>query len=83
MKHLRKSTFPLIAAGALAIGTMGALAQAPASDKPASWTRKHWEEVKAELSKEKDKWAACRKDQKDQKLKGKASWAFLYACMKK
>ena len=81
MKHLHRSTFPLIVAAALALGTAGALAQG--SGEPQSWTRKHWNEVKAELAKDKDKWVACRKDQKEQKLRGKKSWAFLYACMKK
>ena len=83
MKHLRRSTFPLIVAAALAAGSVGALAQAPAGGEPQSWTRKHWNEVKAELEKEKDKWAACRKEQKEQKLRGRKSWAFLYTCMKR
>jgi hypothetical protein len=82
MKQLRASTFPLIVVALLAAGTVGALAQAP-SGEPQSWTRKQWNEVKATLEKEKDKWAACRKEQKAQKLRGKKSWAFLYSCMKK
>jgi hypothetical protein len=86
MKHLRISTFPLIVVAALAVGTLSAQAQAPASGssgEPSSWTRKHWNEVKATLEKEKDKWTDCRKQSKEQKLRGKKSWAFLYACMKK
>ena len=84
MKHLRMSTFPLIVVAALAVGTLSAQAQAPASSgEPTSWTRKQWNEVKATLEKEKDKWSACRKEQKAQKLRGKKSWAFLYSCMKK
>jgi hypothetical protein len=82
MKHLRTSTFPLIVVAVLAAGTVGALAQAPGGE-PQSWTRKQWNEVKATLEKEKDKWSACRKEQKAQKLRGKKSWAFLYSCMKK
>ena len=83
MKHLRKSTFPLIIAAALAVGTVGAPAQAPEGGSPQSWTRKHWNEVRATLEKEKEKWADCRKQQKEQKLRGKKSWEFLYTCMKK
>jgi hypothetical protein len=82
MKQLRTSTFPLIVVAVLAAGTVGALAQASGGE-PQSWTRKHWNEVKAEFAKDKDKWAACRKEQKEQKLRGKKSWAFLYSCMKK
>jgi hypothetical protein len=82
MKHLRVSTVPLIVGAVLAVGTLGALAQAPGGE-PSAWTRKHWNEVKATLALEKEKWAECRKQSREQKLRGKKSWAFLYGCMKK
>ena len=82
MKQFGKSTLPLIIAAVLTVGTVGALAQAPGGE-PQSWTRKHWNELKAGFEKEKDKWADCRKQNKEQKLRGKKSWAFLYSCMKK
>lgn len=83
MKHLRISTLPLIVAAVLAVGTLGALAQTPEGGEPTSWTRKHWNEVKATLALEKDKWNDCRKQSREQKLRGKKSWAFIYGCMKK
>ena len=82
MKHLRISAFPLIVVAALTVGTLSAQAQAP-SGEPSSWTRKTWNEVKATLEKDTAKWTDCRKQQKEQKLRGKKSWAFLYSCMKK
>jgi hypothetical protein len=53
------------------------------SDDTSSWTSKKWQEMKAKYAKEKVKWADCRKQQKEQKLTGKASWAFLKDCMTK
>jgi hypothetical protein len=47
-----------------------------------TWSLKKWNEVKAEISKDKAKWSSCRQQNKDKKLKGRASWSFLYDCVK-
>jgi hypothetical protein len=47
------------------------------------WTLKEWNKAKGKYAKEKVKWAACRKEAKDQKLKGRKSWSFLADCMTK
>jgi hypothetical protein len=71
-----------------------ALAQAPAPSTPSSpsatstaaddvskWTSKQWNAAKAKWAKEKDKWADCEKQSKEQKLSGRKSWSFLAMCM--
>jgi len=58
-------------------------AQSPSSaDEVKNWTLKKWSQTKAEFAKEKAKWADCRRQNEDKKLKGRASWSFLYDCMK-
>ena len=58
-------------------------AQAPSTtDQVKTWTLKKWNEARAEFAKDKAKWADCRKQGTAKKLKGKASWEFLYDCMK-
>jgi hypothetical protein len=47
----------------------------------AKWTGKEYRKAKAEWVKEKDKWAGCQKQSKDQGLTGRKSWSFLYTCM--
>ena len=62
-----------------------AQAQAPTpstTDQVKTWTSKKWNEARAEFVKDKAKWADCRKQGTAKKLKGKASWEFLYDCMK-
>jgi hypothetical protein len=46
------------------------------------WTRKQWNAMTKEWSKDKAKWADCRKRSSDQKLSGRKSSSYLYACMK-
>jgi hypothetical protein len=63
----------------------------PAASKPSAvssaaedvskWTRKEWAAARAKWAKEKEKWADCRKQAKDQSLKGRKSWSFLSSCM--
>jgi hypothetical protein len=48
-----------------------------------NWTQQQWNSAKAEWVKEKDKWASCNKQAKHEKLSGRKSWSFLYACMTK
>ena len=60
-----------------------AWAQSPSTtEQVKTWSLKKWNEVKAEISKDKAKWSSCRQHSKDKKLTGRASWSFLYDCMK-
>jgi hypothetical protein len=45
------------------------------------WTAKQWEAAKKELAKDKEKWADCREQSRQQKLEGRKRWSFLYKCM--
>jgi hypothetical protein len=62
-------------------------ASAPSSSKPSAttrietWTKKQWDAAVKEWAKDKAKWADCRKQSTQQKLKGRKSWSFLYKCM--
>ncbi|HEY6258712.1 MAG TPA: hypothetical protein VIY51_23265 [Xanthobacteraceae bacterium] len=68
-----------------------ALAQTPAPSTPSTtstaaddvskWSIKQWNAAKAKWAKEKEKWADCEKQSKEQKLSGKKSWSFLASCM--
>jgi hypothetical protein len=70
------------------IAAMVSVAPVPVQAEPSTteqvknWTLRQWRAAVAEFSKDKAKWASCRKQGKDMKLKGKASWSFLYGCMK-
>ena len=58
-------------------------AQQPSTtEQVKTWSLKQWNKAKAEFVKDKAKWASCRQQGKEKKLSGKASWAFLYDCMK-
>jgi hypothetical protein len=59
-----------------------ALAEPSTAEQVKTWTLKQWRAATAEFSKDKAKWASCRKQGKDMKLKGKENWSFLYGCMK-
>jgi hypothetical protein len=50
-------------------------------DDVSQWTSRQWHRAKAEWGKEKEKWADCRKQSKDQNLSGSESWSFLASCM--
>ena len=78
---------------AIAVGSSAALAQSSSSPSATStisatasevkdWTRKKWNAMKREWKKDKAKWDACNQKSSDKKLKGKASWSFIYDCMK-
>ena len=80
----------LVAAAVLGVVTSGVvLAQTttpPSStsskvDDVSKWTSKQWNRAKAEWAKEKEKWADCQKQSKEQKLTGRKSWSFLASCM--
>ena len=53
------------------------------TDDVSKWTTRQWNHAKAEWAKEKQKWAGCQKQSKDQKLTGRKSWSFLASCMTK
>jgi hypothetical protein len=50
-------------------------------DDVSEWTSKQWNRAKGEWTKEKEKWADCRKQSNDQNLTGLKSWSFLASCM--
>ncbi len=56
---------------------------AASSDDTSSWSKKKWNQMKAKWAKEKVKYADCRKQVKEQKLKGTEGWKFTASCMNK
>jgi len=50
-------------------------------DDVSKWTSKQWSRAKAKWEKQKEKWAGCQKQSKDQNLTGRESWSFLASCM--
>lgn len=52
------------------------------ADQVKHWTLKKWNAMKREWRKDKAKWDACNRRASDEKLSGKASWSFIYDCMK-
>jgi hypothetical protein len=59
-----------------------AAAQPSTVDEAKAWTLKKYRAARVEWMKDKAKWKSCRAENKEKKLKGKASWSFLYTCMK-
>ena len=58
-------------------------AQAPSTtEQIKTWSQKKWNQARIEFAKDKAKWSSCRQQSKDKKLSGRASWSFLYDCMK-
>jgi hypothetical protein len=51
------------------------------ADEVAKWSTKEWNKAKAKWAQEKEKWAGCQKQSKDQGLTGRKSWSFLASCM--
>jgi hypothetical protein len=73
----------VVAAMITVTGPVQAQAPTPSTaEQVKTWTLKKWNATKAEFAKDKAKWADCRKQGTDKKLKGKESWSFLYDCMK-
>jgi len=79
----------LVAAAILSVVSSGvALAQTTTppsstskSDDVSEWTSRQWNRAKAKWEKEKEKWADCQKQSKDQNLTGRERWSFLASCM--
>ena len=58
-------------------------AQEPSTaEQVKTWSLKQWNRAKAEFAKDKTKWDSCQQQSKEKKLRGRASWSFLYGCMK-
>ena len=72
---------PALAQSSSSSSSTTATIQAKA-DEVKDWTRRKWKQVKREFRKDKAKWDACNQKANDQKLTGRASWSFLYSCMK-
>jgi hypothetical protein len=80
----------LVAAAILGVIMLGGgLAQTTASSSSTSstvddvweWTSNKWNRAKAEWVEEKEKWADCQRQSKDQNLVGLKRWSFLASCM--
>jgi hypothetical protein len=68
---------------AVVISVTPVQAQQPSTtEQVKTWSQKQWNKAKAEFAKDKAKWASCRRQSKEKKLSGRASWSFLYGCMK-
>jgi hypothetical protein len=70
-----------IVAATMTIAVVPVRAESTA-DEVKTWSLRQWTKTRLEFAKDKTKWASCRKQGKDMKLKGKESWSFLYGCMK-
>jgi hypothetical protein len=66
---------------ALAQTTAPSLSTSFKIEDVSQWTSKQWHRAKAQWEKEKEKWADCRKQSKDQNLTGPKSWSVLASCM--
>jgi len=51
------------------------------ADDVSKWTWRQWHAAKSRWAKESDKWHSCNQQATDKKLKGRASWSFIYQCM--
>ena len=64
------------------VSVVPAQAEPSTAEQVKGWSVRQWNRAVAEFRKDEAKWASCRKQSRDMKLKGKASWSFLYGCMK-
>jgi hypothetical protein len=87
MRTIRSALVAAAVLGSLTSGVALAQTTAPPSstsskiDDVSKWTSKQWNRAKAEWAKDKEKWADCQKQSKEQKLTGRKSWSFLASCM--
>jgi len=87
MSFVRSALVSVAILGMVASGVALAQTTTPPSstsskvDDVSKWTLKQWNQAKAKWAKEKEKWADCRKQSKEQNLTGRKSWSFLYSCM--
>ena len=79
-----------IAVGAALVAatlTVAAQAQAPSAEpstteKVKHWSQRQWNAAKVEWRKDKGKWDMCNARSDERHLKGRASWSYIYDCMK-
>jgi len=87
MSFVRSALISAAILGVVASGVALAQTKTPESsssskiDEVSKWTTKQWNQAKAKWAKEKEKWADCQKQSKEQKLTGRKSWSFLASCM--
>jgi hypothetical protein len=87
MSFIRSALVAVAIVGMATSGVVLAQTAAPSSstsakiDDVSKWTTKQWNQAKAKWAKEREKWADCQKQSKDQKLTGRKSWSFLASCM--
>ena len=81
MSRIRLAVGAAVLAAALTISAQ-APAQPSTTDKVTAWTQKKWNAAKRELATDKGKWDVCNKRAAARHLKGRASWSFIYDCMK-
>jgi len=87
MSFVRSALISAAILGVVASGVALAQTKPPESsssskiDEVSKWTTKQWNQAKAKWAKEKEKWADCQKQSKEQKLTGRKSWSFLASCM--
>src|SRR5262245_34062181 len=77
----------LVSGAALAQSTPPAKAPPPATAAPTTVekakeiTRREWNALKVKWAEEKEKWASCRKQARDKKLRARKRWTFISVCM--
>jgi len=81
-----------VAAGSAAVGQSTSPNPSPTAgpsptvsstaDEVKDWTLKKWNAMQHEWRKNRAKWDTCNRQASGQKLTGKASWTFIYDCMK-
>jgi hypothetical protein len=64
------------------VSVVPAQAEPSTAEQVKTWTVRQWSRAVAEFRKDKAKWASCRKQGRDMKLRRKESWSFFYGCMK-
>lgn len=93
MSRIRSTLAAIAVVGMVATGAAVAQTPAPApaptatapasTDKPdfKTMTKQKWAEFVAKFRTERVKWRDCRKQAKDQGLRFRKRWEFLYGCM--
>jgi hypothetical protein len=87
MSFVRSAFVTAAILGVVTTGVVLAQTATPSSsisskiDDVSNWTSEQWNRAKAEWVKEKEKWADCQKQSKNQDLTGRKSWSFLASCM--
>jgi hypothetical protein len=84
-----RTAFACIMSVTLLAGAAGSAAAQASRQEPSSldavktWSSKQWRAAQREWRKDKAKWASCRRQARQKKLSGRATWSFHYACMTK